>query len=163
MTVQSKRGTKVCKRCCRARFLCVACWWLLLCWGLVLLGCCGSVFCLFPLFLFSRRLDGRGRHVPAPAREGRRVTSEGHRPKNRILRQESPGRKAFDFAYLLSDLLYCHMFSLAACQDKLRKLLWANSLLRRLPRPTRRPACTPCTRKSMPYCICSRRDARRPL
>ena len=100
----------MCKRCCRARFSCVACRWLLLCWGLVLLGCCGSVFCLFPLFLFSRRLDGRGRHVPAPAREGRRVTSEGHRPKNRILRQESPGRKAFDFSYLLSDLLYWHVF-----------------------------------------------------
>ena len=90
-------------------------------------GCCSAgAWCfwaavalcfVFPLFLFSRRLDGRGRHVPAPAREGRRVTSEGHRPKNRILRQESPGRKAFDFAYLLSDLLYCHVFSLAACRD----------------------------------------------
>ena len=43
------------KRCCRARFSCVARLWLLLCWSLVLLGCCGSVFLLSLLFLFFGR------------------------------------------------------------------------------------------------------------
>ena len=45
---QKQTGTKVCKRCCRARFSWVACLWLLLCWGLVLLVCGGSLFSLFP-------------------------------------------------------------------------------------------------------------------
>ena len=67
-------------------------WWLSLCLGLVLLSlrCSALGGLALPFFLFGRRPKkrslsacDRGRHIPAPVREGRRVGSSGHRPKNR--------------------------------------------------------------------------------
>ena len=53
----------------------------------------------------SRRTCDRGRHVPAPVWEERRVTSRGLRPKNQSILSGIARRNAANFANLCRDII----------------------------------------------------------